>query len=468
MGTIQVRSSGTFGFDVTSLSGLDLSTSDAATTRARVDDALNLADAIRSALAAARGGGVSAFKPSDAPLILPAGMTDARRDFLFENVIGRPYSSGPMDMQAWSRAIDDLERFAGAQGSMLPSEAGGGSHTVQGIWYVNGLPWSLSELFTVNRVNTLAEIDRLVANSLNVIAANNDAAKGLTALMAEMFNQYKTMGLTETMTKYEVGHMGQTDPDHTVEFTQLLSFADKYIGPNSLTRKLNDQSPFTASSWNAQTYYNKGDVVMQDGKGYQAKATNTSTAYSATAQYHEGDAVYHLGTLYELTKEQKREGDNYTLGVNPTNTEYWKKTGTYDNETYYFLNSLVYFEGKYYKLLIEDNRTWPAHNATRRKSPKDYPNYWAEYTDFGIPVLRNVQPPNSTYWTPLSEAGLNKEDFRAMIDEVQNIIGAFGSDNQVAQLRNETLFNSRSNLLEGLSAFLKGQQSTRSTLARNA
>ena len=63
--------------------------------------------------------------------------------------------------------------------------------------------------------------------------------------------------------------------------------------------------------------------------------------------------------------------------------------------------------------------------------------------------------------------GLNQDDFRALIDEVETIIGAFSSDNQVAQLRNETLFNTRSNLLEGLSAFLKGQQTTRSTLARN-
>jgi hypothetical protein len=67
-----------------------------------------------------------------------------------------------------------------------------------------------------------------------------------------------------------------------------------------------------------------------------------------------------------------------------------------------------------------------------------------------------------------SATGLGKEDFRAMIDEVEQILGAFAADNQVAQLRNETLFNSRSNLLEGLGTFLKGQQNTRSTLARNA
>jgi hypothetical protein len=64
--------------------------------------------------------------------------------------------------------------------------------------------------------------------------------------------------------------------------------------------------------------------------------------------------------------------------------------------------------------------------------------------------------------------GLQQEDFRAMIDEVETIIGAFAADNQVAQLHNEALFSSRSNLIEGLSAFLRGQQTLGSTLARNA
>ena len=353
MTTITVRNVGAYGFHTTPLNGIGLSTAEAATTRSEVDQALALADALRAAMQAARQAGLQAFSPAQAVaagyLTLPAGLAapvafpatptlaQATAEKFFANVMGHAYAGGPASLDQWSQAVDELEHWAGATASMLPPGAGGGTRNVRGTWYVNGEPWSLSELFTVNRVNTLSEIDRMVADSLNVIAANNDAAKALTVLMQKLFKKYNenqwdnldwdrvNRAWVDTAAKYELTttaykfgnkaaiYSGYTSgpSEYPYDFTRLLAQADKHIGSDSLIRKL------------------------------------------------------------------------FSLG---------------DDET----------------------------------------------------------------------AGLGKEDFRAMIDEVEQIVGAFAADNQVAQLRNETLFNSRSNLLEGLGTFLKGQQNTRSTLARNA
>jgi len=338
---ITVRNVGAYGFNTTPLNGIGLSTAEAATTRSKVDQALALADALRDAMQAAREAGLQTFAPAQAVvagvLTLPTSLTTANREDFFANIMGRAYAGGPASLDQWSQAVEELEHWAGANASRLPPGAGGGTRNVRGTWYVNGEPWSLSELFTVNRVNTLSEIDRMVAESLNVIAANNDAAKALTVLMQKLFKKYNenkweiethkkvNSGWVEWAAKYELNEQGYTlgnlggnsspyitgNSEYGYTFARLLAQADKHIGPDSLIRKL-------------------------DG----------------------------LGT-----------------GVT---------------------------------------------------------------------------------------AGLQKEDFRAMIDEVEQILGAFSADNQVAQLRNETLFNSRSNLLEGLGTFLKGQQTTRSTVARNA
>jgi hypothetical protein len=341
MTTITVRNVGAYGFNTTPLNGVGFSTAEADTKRSDVDQALALADALRAAMQAAREAGLQAFAPAQAVaagvLTLPASLSTANREDFFANIMGRAYAGGPVSLDQWSQAVEELEHWAGATASMLPPGAGGGTRNVRGTWYVNGEPWSLSELFTVNRVNTLSEIDRMVAESLNVIAANNDAAKALTVLMQKLFKKYNenkweiethkkvNSGWVEWAAKYELNEQGYTlgnlggnsspyitgNSEYGYTFARLLAQADKHIGPDSLIRKL-------------------------DG----------------------------LGT-----------------GVT---------------------------------------------------------------------------------------AGLQKEDFRAMIDEVEQILGAFSADNQVAQLRNETLFNSRSNLLEGLGTFLKGQQTTRSTVARNA
>ena len=372
MTTITVRNVGAYGFNTTPLNGIGLSTAEATATRSEVDQALALADALRAAMKAAREAGLQAFAPAQAVaeglLTLPAGLnvpsplpTDPSsadttafnlRELFFAKVMGRAYAGGPASLDQWSQAVDELEHWAGATASMLPPGAGGGTRNVRGTWYVNGEPWSLSELFTVNRVNTLAEIDRMVADSLNVIAANNDAAKALTGLMEKLFKKYNENKWDST----------------TASYTKVSKSWVNAVGTL-------DQDAVSISGRNPWT---EGSERIKDDEG--APAIDYAVSFSKLLAY----AEKHIGPGTMISKMD-------TAGAtNPDGT--------------------------------------PTNVAT----------------------------------------GLGKEDFRAMIDEVEQILGAFSADNQVAQLRNETLFNSRSNLLEGLGTFLKGQQNMRSTLARNA
>jgi len=352
MSVIMVNNKGTYGFDATALTGAGLTTEEATGLRTRVEAASALADAIRQALIAARARGLDEFNPADASLLaLPAGLADSDREFLFANVMGRAYAGGPVSLDQWSRAVDGLAHWAGASASMLPPGAGGGSRNVDGIWYVNGQAWSVTELFTVNRVNTLAQMDRMTADSLNVIAANNQMAKALTGLMENLFKKYyendwdsATTG-NKYVSKSWVDAVGTTDQNSAVPIPGRNVWTD------------------------GSEYYDKADV--------------------AELEYAVG-----FTRLRELA-------DKY---IGP--------------------NSMI-----------------------------------AKMDSLGA---TSVNPGSA------SKVGLLQEDFRAMIDEVETIVGAFAADNQIAQLRNEALFSSRSNLVEGLSAFLRGQQTLGSTLARNA
>ena len=348
MSTITIRNVGAYGFNTTPLNGIGLSTAEATTTRTEVDQALALTDALRAAIAQARDAGVQEFKPVDSQyLTLPAGLSTALRDELFADVMGHAWAGGPVSLNQWSQAVDELEHWAGANASMLPPGAGGGTRNVRGTWYVNGEPWTLSELFTVNRVNTMAEIDRMVSDSLNVIAANNEETKALTYLMEKLFRKYQENGW--------------------------------------------DAAALAKVNWRSVNLMATNDI-SKDGYVY---GNNLAAAV---------------------------DGGDTSIGV---------------------LNALGELSERPYSfdLLLAQ--------ADKRIGPDS--------------LIRKLRAQGG-----LKENGFSKEDFRAMIDEVEQIVGAFAADNQVAQLRNETLFNSRSNLLEGLGTFIKGQQTTRSTLARNA
>jgi hypothetical protein len=493
--TIQVRNIGTYGFDVTALSGVNLSSAEADATRSRVNDALALADAIREAFARARSAGAASFEPSDGSLlVLPAGLSADSRDALFDDVIGHAFSGGPLDLPGWSQAVDALDRWAATQASMLPVEAGGGSRVIQGTWYVNGLPWSLSELFTVNRVNTLSEIDRLVADSLNVIAANNEAAKALTSLMKNLFGQYYQMGDGSFGTTPMVTAAGQVDSQHPISYGQLLAYAQKYIGPTSLIQRISeDTSDATAEAFNNQLFYHENEYVTSvnatgAAQMYRAKGPIDSTngelqgfgdvrnkkgtpegqylfpEWESGHNYANKDIVLYNKKVYQ--RDGDVGNDDFTQGI-PGD---WHEVSEWNAATEYrehfsgdHNGDCVLYMGDYYQLASFSSLD--GTDNTSGYAPTT--DYWQKIGEWAIP--RGSTPKdNPNFWEAVdAQGGLIRADYRSMIDEVETILNNFSADNQVAQLRNETLFNSRSNLLEGLSAFLKGQQSVRAEVARN-
>jgi len=59
------------------------------------------------------------------------------------------------------------------------------------------------------------------------------------------------------------------------------------------------------------------------------------------------------------------------------------------------------------------------------------------------------------------------EDWKTAMDELSTIMDSKTADNQIAQLRMESVMNSRANLLDGMSSFMKGQQNAGSSVSRN-
>lgn len=341
MSTLTVGDLGSFGFTATPLTGTGRDAASVASLQGEIEAAQVLAQGLRAAIAAARRAGLDSFRPSDATLLDPSALpadpdpTDpayaanlATLEAFFTERLGHPYAGSALTLAQWSQALDALERWQGASASTLPPGQGGGNQYVKGTWYVNGQAFALAELFTLNRVNTYAEIDRLITDSLNVIAANNQVAKALTDLMGKLFkkSQENAWGTANKIPKDWVDNAGQ--------FVQL-------------------DADFTTN-----------------GNG----STGTAVKYPLS-----------LAKLLEYA--QRYVGDNSMI------------------------SRLV-----------------------------------------------------GTTSTPGS---LIQPDFKDLINEVEQIAAAFAEDNQVAQLQNQSLFNARTNLLDGLGAFLKGQQTTRSTLARN-
>jgi hypothetical protein len=62
---------------------------------------------------------------------------------------------------------------------------------------------------------------------------------------------------------------------------------------------------------------------------------------------------------------------------------------------------------------------------------------------------------------------MSPEDWKTAMDELSTIMDSKTADNQIAQLRMESVMNSRANLLDGLSSFMKGQQNAGSSVSRN-
>lgn len=335
MTLLSVSDSTATGFYPTPIAGTGRDAADVAASQTKVAQTQALAVAIAQALERARALGMTAFRPADASVLtLPVELNNAAdRDALFLGAVGRSYAGSELTLVQWSDALRVLEHRAGATASTLPPGAGGGIRNVHGTWYVNGRAWSLAEVYTANRVNTYAELDTLLAASLNVIAANNEATKALTALMKNLFKKYQE------------------------------------------------------NDWVAALKVNK-DWLNKAGT----------------------EAI--------------------------TNDAFWKQGNSGNSSA-----------------------GTPLERPVAFNTLLDYANLYV-----GEKSLIKTM---AAAGTGIGD-GLNQADFRALIDEIETIIGGKSSDNQVAALRNEAISNSRTAILEGLGTFLKGQQTMGSTTARNA
>lgn len=332
MPLIAVRSAGASSLYTEAVSGSDLPEDEAQDLKSALDQDKSLLEAMKSAMAAARAQGLDSFAPRSDWLDLPVGMSASQAEAVFTKRMDRSFNGASMSLSEWSNAIAQLESYVGLAQSTLPPSLGGGIVNMNGIWYVNGHAFTLGELYLANRVNTYSEMDRLLTQSLNVIAANNEVVHAMTG------------GL-----KY------------------LSSRLQTWVGSG------NDN---TASSDDKKTAF---DLL--------AEGLFTST---------ENDA-----------------------GKAPASwTSVFAKFITWATDTY-----------------GSDSQAKRLDN---------------QLTDSG---MRGIS--------------FSRLDALKLRDEMQAYLDSKTSDNQVAQMRTESIFTSRANLLEGMGAFMKGQQNSAASVARN-
>jgi hypothetical protein len=335
MALTSVRISGASSLYTSELTGTNLGATEADTLKEKTDQALALAMSIREAIAAARSSGAVSFRPNDERLVLPEGLTDTLRDELFADRIGRNFGGGALSLQQWAEAANALEAWAGKARSTLPPALGGGIQFVNGLWYVNGGSLTLSEVYLANRVNIYSQMDNLLTQSLNSIAANNDLVRTLSGGLA---------------------HLSE----------KIQKWVSSLAGDNAATSS------------------------VRHGMAYLI-----------------GDTV-----------------------INGTSTE----------------TDLV-------------TQPWPKEWHTFVK--------WAKANNpDGITAKFRDQEP-LTLSPVFDDFSLNRADAILFRDELQSFIDSKSADNQVAQMRTESVFTQRANVLEGLGSFMKSQQNSASSAARN-
>ncbi|MFM1855534.1 MAG: hypothetical protein RLZ83_843 [Pseudomonadota bacterium] len=324
MSLIAVRNTGASSLFTTPVNGAALGDAGAQELKDELDQAKALIEALQAALQSARDAGISTFSPRDEQVVLPAGLSPELREELFAKRMDHSYHGSPLTLDQWSQAISRLQAYVGAAQSQLPQSLGGGIVNMNGIWYVNGQAYTLAEVYLVNRVNTYAEMDRLLTQSLNTIAANNQVVKDMTG------------GLKYLSTQLQA-----------------------WIGGGS-----------TRDAW-----------------GLMGPALFTSSESGS--------------------------------GVAPDS---W--IGTMN------------------KFITWSSSTYGSDSQAARLSGRL--NYGG-----------------------LAGVAYNRADALKLRDEIQAYVDSKTSDNQVAQMRTESIFTTRANLLEGMGSFMKGQQNSASTVARN-
>jgi hypothetical protein len=319
-----VRYSGASSLFTTPVTGSGLTDASSEDLKAELDQAKALIEALQAALQSARDEGLSSFSPRSEQVALPAGLSTEQRDELFAKRMDHSYHGAPLTLDQWSQAIARLQAYVGAAQSQLPPSLGGGIVNMNGIWYINGHALTLAEVYLANRVNTYAEMDRLLTQSLNTIAANNQVVKDMTG------------GLKYLSTSLQAWFGGGSTKD-----------AWTLLGPSLFT-----------------------------------------SAESGS-------------------------------GIAP---ESW--TGVFG------------------KFITWSSSTYGSDSQANRLN-------------------------NKLNYSGLVSVTYSRADALKLRDELQAYMDSKTSDNQVAQMRTESIFTTRANLLEGMGAFMKGQQNSASTVARN-
>jgi hypothetical protein len=323
MSLIAVRSTGATSLFTTPVNGAALGDAGAQELKDELDQAKALIEALQAALQSARDAGISTFSPRDDQVVLPAGLSTELREELFAKRMDHSYHGSPLTLDQWSQAISRLQAYVGAAQSQLPQSLGGGIVNMNGIWYVNGQAYTLAEVYLANRVNTYAEMDRLLTQSLNTIAANNELVHTLTKGLKHISDKLTTW----------VGSAGSTNQ-------AARNHGAGYLIGDSVNKSGETWGP----EWLKFVAWSK-DTYGADGQGYRFSSTDSSIGH--------------------------------------------------------FVQSF------------------------------------------------------------------SRPDALKLRDEMQAYIDSKTSDNQVAQMRTESIFTTRANLLEGMGSFMKGQQNSASTVARN-
>jgi hypothetical protein len=189
-------------------SGLDRSGQQA--LEGSLQEAEDLAQALRDALRDARAGGLGAFAPDDADVWTPpAGLASLKT--WFAEVIGRPYNAdadanpgdslptyGALSLAQWSLACDALEQRIARDRSRLPPGLGGGPQHANGVWYINGQRFTLAEVFLAVRLGNFEATDKYLLDHMKTLVANGELARTVLEVLADMKRLRVERGLEDT------------------------------------------------------------------------------------------------------------------------------------------------------------------------------------------------------------------------------------------------------------------------------
>lgn len=248
--------------------GIGLNSDDRQTLRDWQDRTRALAQAVREAMARARGAGLDAFAP-DSSTLQTTGLSSGQLRKLFAEVVGHPYSAadaaadqalypgltdhGVLTLAQWSQAVLALESEAARQSSMLPPGEGGGLSHAQGQWFVNGEPFTLAELFLTVRMGALTETDKALETDLNTMLANTNLARDLLAVLADMKRRRNLMVAALVPPATEPVFNAATDFKAYVEaagldLSALMGYGTRFKGASSYLKASGEAALVSSSA----------------------------------------------------------------------------------------------------------------------------------------------------------------------------------------------------------------------------